>query len=192
MFHVSYYPIKLSSSQEVWTQNFCFYLGVFLFFILNMRMCWQWTTHPRIRICRPAQFSCGHASVHHGLCSKERTQGREWDSGYGLRKSYFEYHSTELNCIQAPVITWHYHQWTERRRILHSVSSISARLLLRQETRKAVALCWKECLRASVMLLNAELCIMFPLCEHKTTACASCLCVHACICRMCSHLWRNK
>lgn len=31
------------------------------------------------------------------------------------------------------------------------------------------------------MLLNAELCIVFSLCEHETTVCASCLCLHACM-----------
>lgn len=43
------------------------------------------------------------------------------------------------------------------------------------------------------MLLNAELCIVFTLCEHKTTACTSCLCVQAyiagyaviCVCDIC-------
>lgn len=45
----------------------------FSFSLLSMRMCWQWwVTHPGIRIRRPAQFSRGHPSVHHGLCKKKK------------------------------------------------------------------------------------------------------------------------
>lgn len=40
-------------------------------------VCWQKPTHPSIRVRRPAQFGCGHASVHHGLCRGERKGGRE-------------------------------------------------------------------------------------------------------------------
>lgn len=192
MFHVSYFilPYKAIFLPRSLNTKVLF-LFVCLFFSICACVGNERLTPELGYAVQPSSAVATRVSITVSAAKKEHKVESEF-SGCGLRKSYFEYHSTELNCIQAPVITWHYHQWTERRRILHSVSSISARLLLRQETRKAVALCWKECLRASVMLLNAELCIMFPLCEHKTTACASCLCVHACICRMCSHLWRNK
>lgn len=115
-------------------------------------MCWQSLTHPRIRICCPAQFSCGHPSVHHGFCSRERKKiEREKQWLASTKKSYFEYHPTELNYVQAPMITWHYHRWTERRWILHSISSISARLLLRQET-------WKQSLGTLLEEMSESLC----------------------------------
>lgn len=41
----------------------------------------QRATHPRIRICCPAQFSRGHPRVHHGLCRGNRTdteRERQW------------------------------------------------------------------------------------------------------------------
>ncbi len=85
------------------------------------------------------------------LQQKKKKRQRERKTAVSLKKSYFEYHSTELNCVQAPVITWHYHQWTERRWILHSVSSISARLLLRQET-------WRQSLGTLLEGMSESLC----------------------------------
>lgn len=85
------------------------------------------------------------------LQQRKKKRQRERKTAVSLKKSYSEYHSIELNCIQAPVITWHYHRWTERRWILHSVSSISARLLLRQET-------WKQSLGTSLEGMSESLC----------------------------------
>lgn len=49
------------------------------------------------------------------------------------------------------MITWHYHRWTGKRWILHSVSSISARLLLRQEM-------WKQSLGTLLEGMSESLC----------------------------------
>lgn len=56
--------------------------------LLSMCMWWQWPTYPRIRICCPPQFSCGHPSVHHSLC-RERKGGRERDTQWLASKKLF-------------------------------------------------------------------------------------------------------
>lgn len=44
------------------------------------------------------------------------------------------------------------------------------------------------------MLANAELCIMFCLCEHETAVCTPGFCLHACVCfcKICQHSWENQ
>lgn len=100
---------------------------------------------------QPSSAVATRVSITVSAAKKEKEAERERKTAVSLKKSYFEYHSTELNCIQAPVITWHYHRWTERRWILHSVSSISARLLLRQET-------WKQSLGTLLEGMSESLC----------------------------------
>lgn len=60
------------SKAKLFSLKCTFFLFYYYFPTLFLRR--ARVTYPRVRICRPAQFSRGHPRVHHGLCSGDRIQ----------------------------------------------------------------------------------------------------------------------
>lgn len=68
------------------------------------------------------------------------------------------------------MIIWHYPQWTVSWRILHALSSISARLLLRQDTENQSTDVLLEGMSESCSHAGKRsVCVVVSPCEHETT-----------------------
>lgn len=93
---------------------------------------WQGETHPRIRICRPSQLSCGHPSVHDGLW--EQTEWQRADSLLVYKETIISIIPQAWTAFKAQ---WSLSLSSANRRGDESFtvfSSISVKLLYRQET----------------------------------------------------------